>query len=226
MHVIHSTRSCSEQAGDAHHHQADRAVAADVVLHAASRARASITSRFTGSRMITASSFMRSARRGVDPVAVPARRAELRQHRVRLVAALAGDDRIERRERLRRRSRRASGGVSPPIDGTLAADVRRREEHRLDRARSRAPPACATSAPSPTMPRQPTNPTRIVITFARRRPCAVRLPRSSARPRRSRGRSGGDATVRSSWRRFLAARATSAAAAGDCSGGARAMRRS
>jgi hypothetical protein len=50
---------CLEQAAERHQHQRHRAVAADVVLDAAAEP-ASITSRLTGSRMITASSSMRS----------------------------------------------------------------------------------------------------------------------------------------------------------------------
>jgi len=51
-----------------------------------------ITSRLTGSRMITARRSC-AARRGVDPVALPARGAQLRVDLVGVVTALAGDDR-------------------------------------------------------------------------------------------------------------------------------------
>ena len=76
--VTHSTRPSLNRPPMRHQHEADGAVAADEVLHAARPAPASMTSRFTGSRTITAS-LVHAQRRGrIDPVAVPARGAQLR----------------------------------------------------------------------------------------------------------------------------------------------------
>ena len=138
-----------EQPVHAHQHQAHGAVAADEVLARPLRARFSITGRLTGSRMMTASSFMRSARGGVDPVALPARRAQLRIDLVGVVAALAGDD---HRQRLRAPSMSLASltgaGVACRSPGPCRPPARwRRTPARC--GRSRAPRACAAPAPSP-----------------------------------------------------------------------------
>ena len=120
----------AEQPGERHHHQAHRAVAADVVLHALRERGVDhvAVDRVEDDHRVV---LHPQRRRGVDPVALPAGRAQLRKHVVRVVAALAGDDRIERGER--GEVGRALERRRVPADGrALAADVRRREEHGLD----------------------------------------------------------------------------------------------
>ena len=87
-----------EEARERHHHEADRAVAADVVLHAPRERRVddvAIDGIEDDHRVVGHP----QRRGGIDPVAVPARGAQLRKHVLRVVAALAGDDRVERGER-------------------------------------------------------------------------------------------------------------------------------
>ena len=120
----------AEEAGHRHQHQAHRAVGADVVLEA------------RGQRAIDDVAVDRvededrvvlhpQRRRGVDPVAVPARFAQLRVDLRGVVAALAGDQDVARRQR---------GEVFGVLDGGRAlahgrafgARLRRGEEHGID----------------------------------------------------------------------------------------------
>ncbi|CAN0627157.1 protein of unknown function [Burkholderia multivorans] len=81
----------AEQAAQRHQHQADRAVAADEVLRAVDERvldHVQVDRIENDDRVV----IHPQRRRRVDPVAVPARRAQLREHFVRVVAALAGDD--------------------------------------------------------------------------------------------------------------------------------------
>jgi len=59
MELIHSTRVLAQKAAERHQHKRHRAVAADEVAHA-TLDRGVDHVGFTGSRMMTASSFMRS----------------------------------------------------------------------------------------------------------------------------------------------------------------------
>ena len=69
--------------------------------------------------------------RGVDPVALPAGRAQLRIDLVGVVAALAGDDHRQLLQRLDVRGVRHRAGALADVRA-LAARLRGREEHRLD----------------------------------------------------------------------------------------------
>ena len=114
-----------------------------------------MTGRLTGSRTMTASSFIRRVGRGVDPVAVPAGGAQLGEHLAGVVAALAGDDDVAALQRARCRSASLSGARSSPC---AAGACRRRCEvlKNTGSIRAKSPSACMRSiSTEPTMPRQP-----------------------------------------------------------------------
>ncbi len=158
--------------------------------------------------MITASSLHPQRGRRVDPVAVEARVAQPRKHRVRPVAALAGDDRVETTKRRRARSRPAACPEARPIAGTLppALDVEKNTGSIVSKSRSSSMRCISTD---PTIPRQPTNPTRIAIPLTVLRLLSPLRSRSRVTPR-----SAGDDRVRPS-RAVPIDRARRAAAAGD-----------
>ena len=109
---------------------------------------------------MTASSFIRSGSSGVDPVAFPAGRAQLGIDLVRVVAALAGDDQhVHALSSATSAIASFTASVDVPIAGPRAAHLRRREEHRLDDGRNRAPRCMRCSSTEPTIPRQPIEPT-------------------------------------------------------------------
>ena len=89
-----------EQTGEAHQHQAHRAIAADEVLCAPRERRvdhAAIDRIKDDHRVVVHPQRVR----GVDPVTVEAGGADGRVRGVRPIAALTGDDRVESLERFR-----------------------------------------------------------------------------------------------------------------------------
>ena len=119
-----------EQAAQAHHHARDGAIAADVVLDALAQ-RILDDVQVDGVEHDDGVFFHAQGRGRIDPVAIPARCAQLREDGARVVAALAGNDDV------------ALGQFGDVVgileDGFIlrhgrrrAARVRRREKHRFD----------------------------------------------------------------------------------------------
>jgi len=119
-----------QKAAHRHQHQAHRAVAADVVLDAFLQRR---IDHGHVDRVENDHCVVVHAKRagGVDPVALPARLAQLRIDVVRVVAALARDDHRQRLQALHAH-RVAHRRRVAPDRRTLAAGLRSGEEHRLD----------------------------------------------------------------------------------------------
>jgi hypothetical protein len=119
-----------EQAAQAHQHARHGAVAADVVPDAAAER---ILDHVQVDRIQHDDGVVLHAqrRRRVDPVAVPAGRAQLRVHLGGVVAALARDDDLALRE-LGDIQRAFQFGLVLRHRWRIAARVRRGEEHRLD----------------------------------------------------------------------------------------------
>ncbi len=122
---------CFEQAAQAHQHQADGAVAADVVLGAGVQLLVDdlAVDRVQDDHGIV---LHAQARRGVDPVTLPAGLAQLGEDFAGVVAALAGQNHVEGLQLVNavgvlERSNVLAHGR------TLATHVRRGEKHRLNK---------------------------------------------------------------------------------------------
>ncbi len=151
-----------EQPGQRHHHQADRAVAADVVADALAKRRVDDrpVDRVEDDHRVV----LHAQRLGrVDPVTVPAAVAKLRIHRRRPVAALARDDRVQSGERpdvVRVQHRLRVSPADRRVPLPPAFDVEKNTGSIDSKSRSSRIRCMRTD---PTIPRQPTNPTRMMI---------------------------------------------------------------
>ena len=119
-----------QQSCDGHHHQRDRAIAADVVLDTFVER---LVDDIAVDRIEHDDRIVGHAKRGrrIDPVAVPSTGTQLAVHASRPVAPLAGDDGVESGERFG--IRRIFQRIAVPADRrTLTASARGREKYRLD----------------------------------------------------------------------------------------------
>jgi hypothetical protein len=99
---------------------------------------------------------------GVDPVAVPARGAQLGEDLGGVVAALAGDDDVAALERVDVEGVLAAWSRSWPCAGALPPALL--VEKNTGSMSAKSPSACMRSiSTEPTMPRQPTNPTSAIF---------------------------------------------------------------
>ncbi len=119
-----------EQTAHRHQHQRHRAVAADVGFGTAGDAVLDhlLVDRVEDDDGVVLHPQRRS---GVDPVAVPARRTQLRVDVLGVVAALRGDDGVALLQFVDGHGVLERGDVLADI-GAFAAHVRRGEEHRID----------------------------------------------------------------------------------------------